>query len=61
MEIISESSEILERLRKEGKVTEVVMTGEQIKQWMDAMFKIKEESRNKQNQSWLDAKDVWLD
>jgi len=61
MEIINQSSEILERLRKEGKVTEVVMTGEQIKQWMDAMSKIKEESRNKQNQSWLDAKDVWLD
>jgi hypothetical protein len=61
MKIINQSKKILDKLRKEGKVTEVNLTPEQIAEWQEQMFKIKEESRIKQNNSWQSAKDIWLD
>jgi hypothetical protein len=59
--MISQSENIIERLRKEGKVTEVIMTSELISEWMEQMAKIREESIRKQNASWQAAKEVWLD
>jgi hypothetical protein len=59
--MISQSENIIKRLRKEGKVTEVIMTSEQISEWMKQMVKIKEEFRIKEINSWQAAKDVYLD
>jgi len=59
--MISQSENIIERLRKEGKLTEIIMTSELISEWMEQMAKIKEEFRIKQNNSWQAAKEVWLD
>lgn len=61
MKIISQSKKILDKLRKQGKVTYVEMTSEQIAEWQKQMELIKEESRIKQNNSWQNAKDIWLD
>jgi len=59
--MISQSENIIERLRKEGKLTEIIMTSELISEWMEQMAKIREESIRKQNASWQAAKEVWLD
>ena len=61
MKIINESKKILDRLRKEGKVTDVELTSKQYAEWQQQMELIKEEFRIKQNNSWQNAKDVWLD
>ena len=61
MKLISQTEKIMERLRKEGKVTTIEMTAEQMAKWDEQMRKIREESIRKQNASWQAAKDVWLD
>ena len=61
MKRISRTQEILERLKAEGKVRNIEFTPEQMKEWFERCRKIKEESQRKQAQSWLAAKDVWLD
>ena len=61
MKIIGESKKILDRLRKECRVTDVELTSEQYAEWQKQMELIKEESRIKQNNSWQCAKDIWLD
>lgn len=61
MIIISETEKIFKRLDKEGKVKELKMTPEQIFEFFEQMRKIREEYVVKSNNSWLKAKDVWLD
>jgi hypothetical protein len=61
MKLISRTKLIIDKLRKEGKVTDITLTYEQSKEYHEQMIKIKEDSRRKQMQSWQSAKDVWLD
>lgn len=61
MELINKTDEIWKRLRKEGKVSEIKFTEEQIAEWERQLKEIREDSIRKQNASWLAAKDVRLD
>ena len=61
IKLISKTDEIVERLRKEGKVTEINFTSEQIDNWNQQMEEIRRDSIIKQAKSWQSAKDVWLD
>jgi hypothetical protein len=61
IKLISKTEEIIERLRKEGKVTEIELTSEQIDNWDNQMEEIRRDSIIKQAKSWQSAKDVWLD
>jgi len=61
MKLQSKADLIIERLRKEGRVEEIIMTPEQIMEWEEQMRKIREEYMIKSHQSWINAKDILLD
>jgi hypothetical protein len=61
MKIINDKEKILRRLRKQGAVSEIKLTDEQINDWENQLKKIREDSIRKQNKSWQSAKDVYLD
>lgn len=59
--LISDGEKLIEKLRKEGKVTEVNLDFLNSKEFEDFLKRIHEDSNRKLAQSWIDAKDVILD
>lgn len=57
--LVSRAEKVIEKLRSEGKVKDVNIEFDS--EFYESMEKIREESRRKQAQSWLDAKDILLD
>lgn len=57
---INKTEEILDRLRKEGKVKTFEWTTEQLEQWYKAMEELRRESRYKQAMSEIEASKVIL-
>ena len=60
IELISNTDRIIERLRKEGKVTTFQFSPEQEKQMMDEITEFKRQSRYKQAMSEMSASKVWV-
>lgn len=60
IKLISKADEIIERLRKEGKVTTIEVTSEQWNEWNKICEEIKMESRYKQAMSEIEASKVIL-
>jgi hypothetical protein len=60
IKLISKSEEIIERLRKEGKVKTLEWTPEQQMKWMEEMEELRRESRYKQAMSEIEASKIIL-
>ena len=60
MALISKYSEIMKRLRDEGKVQDVDLFSANICSMMHEMEKVMRESKQKQNASENSARNVWI-
>jgi len=60
IKVISKSEEIIERLRKEGKVKTIEMSPEWWDKWNKEMEELRRESRYKQAMSEIEASKIIL-
>jgi hypothetical protein len=59
--LISQAEGVIERFKKEGKVSYIEFTPDQHKEMIEDMKKIQDEYRRKSAASWRSARDIILD